>query len=82
MAKYRRKPFEVSAWRVGSLDEPFPDWLREERTFGPGDQYVEVHAMGTRMRANRGDWVVRDNETGGLCVCRHDFFMSAYEPAD
>lgn len=79
MGKYRKKPVVIEAWRIGSLDEPRPQWLIDSKdTRGGGDSYIEIHTLEGVMRGNRGDWIIRGVK-GELYPCKHDVFQATYE---
>lgn len=82
MARFRQKPIEIEAWRVGS-DEPKPDWLHEAWLnailFGNGADYYDIRSRAVTLRAERGDWVVRGID-GELRPCKPDVFTASFKP--
>lgn len=83
--KFRKKPVVIEAWRVGSLDEPQPHWMKDAHErgvlFGNGDSYVEIQTLEGRMRGDRGDWIIRGVK-GELYPCKPDIFNATYEPVE
>jgi hypothetical protein len=76
--KFRKKPVEVEAWRVGSFD-PRPDWVKFE--FGCGVEYGVIRTLEGDMRAERGDWIIRGVK-GEIYPCKPDIFEMTYEPVE
>ena len=81
MQKFRKKPVEIEAWRIGSMTAQ-PDWLHEAHNrgilFGNGDDYFEIVTLEGKMRGNRGDWIIRGVK-GELYPCKPDIFDMTYE---
>lgn len=82
--KYRKKPVEVEAWRIGSRS-PYPDWLRkameEEKVvalLGKADVAYVIATLEGEMRANRGDWIIQGIK-GELYPCKDNIFRATYE---
>jgi hypothetical protein len=82
VSRFRKKPVEIEAWRIGSLDEPRPDWLRGNPVVrGNGESYIEIETLEGTMRGNRGDWIIRGVQ-GELYPCRADIFEQTYEAVE
>lgn len=82
MGKFRKKPVEIEAWQIGSL-EPKPTWLiaalNAGKLYGNGDDYYEIRTLEGKMRGERRDWVIRGVE-GELYPCKPNIFNKTYEP--
>jgi len=94
MARYRKRPVEIDAWRAPSFDDDdfpgqLPDWLAEAADAGDvrvlmvpprGVEFVIGTLEGT-MRADVGDWLIRGIE-GEIYPCKPGIFAQTYEPID
>lgn len=69
MARYRRRPAEVEAWKIGS-DEPMPEWVRKHLTAFPRIE---------RSYTGKGVWLVLDC-WGSVRYRTHHQFAQDYEP--
>ena len=86
MARYRKKPVEIEAIRwdgqnikqiwdafgAGEIYGPTPDLDRD---------YLEIHTLEGRMRADIGDWIVR-GIAGELYPVKPDIFAATYEAVE
>ena len=79
MAKYRKKPVVIEAFRLG-YDEP-PKWFYEsDRLDGIyEDGSADIRTLEGVMRANKGDWVIKGVK-GEIYPCKDDIFRATYEP--
>ncbi|MFZ4580448.1 MAG: hypothetical protein ACOYOB_18845 [Myxococcota bacterium] len=84
MAKFRKKPVVIEAFRYGHDDSP--DWMEEALE----KEFARVHESPARiaidtpegtMTARRGDWVIRGIH-GEIYPCKHEIFQATYEPAE
>ena len=81
MAKFRKKPVVIEAWRIGSFD-PKPEWLADAANiYGSGVDYLEIETLEGKMRGNRGDWIIRGVK-GELYPCKPDIFAATYEAVE
>lgn len=89
MAKYRKKPVVIEAFRLGV--DPMPDWFCDARTrnevvtHGTENDwrslaFANIHTREGVMVANREDWVIQGVK-GELYPCKPDIFEATYEPA-
>lgn len=83
--RYRKKPVEVRAWKIG-LDGQGPDWVREAFDGGridwcPAGEGIYINTLEGRMKANIGDMLI-EGVTGELYGCRADIFAATYEPVE
>lgn len=89
MAKYRKKPIVIEAFRLGV--DPMPDWFCDARTRnevitygGKNDRrsltHANINTLEGVMRADREDWVIRGVK-GEIYPCKPDIFAATYEPA-
>lgn len=76
MGHYRKKPIVVEAWQLGSK-EPRPEWCKWD--YGNGADYAEILTLEGKMRAERGDWIIRGVQ-GELYPCKPDIFAATYDP--
>ena len=87
--KYRKKPVEVDAFRYGI--DPTPMWFvfaayagKIETTAVTYDganvakTYAEIKTVAGWMRANKGDYIIR-NAAGELYPCKERIFKQTYE---
>lgn len=85
MAKFRKKPVEIEAFRFGR-DKP-PVWWREAVDKevaiifnGMSDNaFASIETLEGIMNARRGDWIIRGVK-GDLYPCKPDIFEATYEP--
>lgn len=75
MARYRKKPVEVEAFRLG-YDEP-PEWA-----ISVGDMFdgsvCQIATLEGVMIANKGDYVIKGVQ-GELYPCKPDIFEQTYD---
>ncbi len=82
MAKYRKKPVIIEAFRYG-IEEP-PDWFRgvdgvwETVEYGTPIKWCEIMTPEGKMRGERGDWIIRGIQ-GELYPCKNEIFEQTYE---
>jgi hypothetical protein len=85
MAKFRKKPIEIAAFRLGV--DPWPDWAWQLVTtndiiiHGEWDHltHADVRTLEGVMRAIRGDWLIQGVK-GEVYPCKPDIFKATYEP--
>lgn len=82
MTRYRKKPVEVEAWKVGS-DEPMPEWLESAMDDGTAKPYRNgywwlIKTLEGDLRANAGDYIIQGVK-GELYPCKPDIFEQTYE---
>ncbi len=90
MAKYRKKPVLVNAWKVADLlysanrdwsalpDRIVQAYNSSEVVFG--DVFISVTTMEGRMRAASTDMLI-EGVKSELYPCKPDIFEATYEPA-
>ena len=85
--KYRKKPIEVEAFRLGH--DPMPDWLFERDAAKcpslvfDGRKYKKL-VIGTPegdMTAHNGDYIIRGVK-GEIYPCKADIFEMTYEKVE
>lgn len=90
MAAYRKRPFEIEAFRLGH-DEP-PYWALSASVSSPerfdpyidlrdGWDYIHVSTPEGPMAAYKGDWLIQGIH-GELYPCKHDIFTETYDPVN
>ncbi len=85
MAKYRKKPVEIHAHRLGDEWGPdsMPIWegvMKKTivlRMDGP-KPHATIHTLEGVMRAEMGDWIIR-GVLGEFYPCKPDVFEKIYE---
>lgn len=81
MTRYRKKPVEVEAWRIGSR-EAYPDWLMkavEDETALIGvDGHWLIKTLEGDHIGNIGDYIIQGIK-GELYPCKPDIFEQTYE---
>lgn len=85
MAKYRKKPVVVDAWKIVpiDIDSIIPRWLfhamADHRVNEHEDGY-SIQTLEGEMIASPGDYIIRGVQ-GELYPCKPDIFEATYEPA-
>lgn len=85
MAKYRKKPVVIEAWKfISGLDIP-PSWFTDDEnnsigmdSFGP---FISIKTLEGTMLGRSGDWIIRGVQ-GEIYPCKPNIFAETYEPAD
>jgi hypothetical protein len=82
--KYRKKPVEIVAHRIG--DDGWPDEIwdgvnRNEIILHMSDNHphVEIKTLEGVMRGELGDWIIRGVQ-GEFYPCKPDIFEATYDP--
>jgi hypothetical protein len=96
MAKFRKKPVVVEAFRMGI--DPIPDWFMDEvtkrkivlRSTMPENVHYEcrehfetsceIETLEGTMVGNYGDFIIQ-GVNGEIYPCKPDIFEKTYEPA-
>lgn len=80
MAKYRKKPIEVEAFRVG-----YEPWKKLSKwcnggIIRDGHAYhsIIISTPEDRIRADKGDWIIKGIK-GEFYPCKPDIFEATYE---
>jgi len=91
MAKYRKKPVVIEAFRLGN--DPMPDWFCDARTrndvitygkktyhdpFEENLSHAVIRTLEGDHRADIGDYVIKGVK-GELYPCKPDIFHITYE---
>lgn len=94
MAKFRKKPVEVEAMRFDGTFESWDaiiNWANAEIAntrqwlHGDGDGHLVVPTREGEMRADAGDWIIREpfaTDDRHYYPCKPDIFEATYEPAE
>lgn len=77
MAKFRKKPVVIEAWR-NVLEDAMPEWVKGA-IFEVHDGALIIPTLEGDMRADIGDWVIRGVK-GEVYPCKPDIFAATYEP--
>lgn len=76
--KYRKKPVVIEArqyTRNGLEAEQVAEWCNGQQD----DDGLSIETKDGVMRANYGDWVIKDVQ-GEFYPCKPDIFAQTYEP--
>ena len=89
MAKYRKKPIEVEAFRIGI--DYIPDWFMNKVStneiilYGKSsgfkhydDTNCDIKTLEGVMHANYGDYIIK-GVNGEIYPCKPDIFKKTYE---
>lgn len=87
MAKYKKKPVEVEAFKFGV--DNMPDWFMDKITdktvtlhymgkLYPQEGYCEIKTLEGVMLGNIDDYIIRGVQ-GELYPCKPDIFEQTYE---
>lgn len=95
MAKYRKKPVIVEAFKMGI--DPIPDWFmdkvtanevilhsvpfHESRPHNYGQTYCDIMTLEGTMRGDYGDYIIKGVQ-GEIYPCKPDIFEQTYEPVE
>lgn len=89
MSRYRKKPVEIIAHRIGDDDWPDETWegvnrneivLHLDRVNRTVVGHVEIATLQGVMRGEVGDWIIR-GVVGEFYPCKPDIFAATYEAA-
>lgn len=84
MAKYRKKPVVIDAWRVPARGEAPSEELvylvQENDWFGNGEGIL-IQTLEGDMLARPNDWIIR-GVNGEFYPCKPDIFEKTYEPEE
>jgi len=72
--KYRKKPIEVMAFRIGH--DKFPEWIN---TYDINGNLVPANIF--HLYDRKGDWITKD-EHGEYDIIKHDIFIATYEAVE
>lgn len=95
MAKYRKLPVEIEAFRMGI--DPRPDWFQDKVSeneitthlvdvdmndgpFGFNETYCMIKTLEGVMRGDYGDYIIKGIK-GEIYPCKPDVFEQTYELA-
>lgn len=91
MAKYRKKPVVIDAFRLAHHE--MPDWFlgrkatneitthNEDGRWRGGPDYALINTLEGQMRAEAGDYIIKGVK-GDIYPCKPDIFEATYEPAE
>lgn len=85
MAKYRKKPVVIDAFRLPQQDEEvgseFHDWCAEVGFFNwasDRDGSLEIPTLEGTLTASPGDWIIKGVK-GEFYPCKPDIFTMTYD---
>lgn len=83
-SRYRKKPVEIVAHRIG--DDGWPDEIWEGVNnniiilhMDETPKHVTIKTLEGEMRGELGDWIIRGIK-GEFYPCKPDIFAATYEP--
>ena len=82
--KYRKKPIEIEAFRLGF--ECIPDWCMKKvvdgeiHIYGEPDK-ADIKTLEGVMTANFGDFIIKGVK-GEIYPCKADIFYATYEESE
>lgn len=84
--RFRRKPVEIEAIRWDGSEEvqrEIVNWADGAVSGWIDDRYfLEVRTPKGRMRADEGDWIIRDIACGIFYACEAKIFDATYEAVE
>ena len=92
MAKYRKKPVEIEAFKF--YVDGMPDWFMDKvsstevtlrkcnhNRYDIREAYCEIQTLEGVMIANGGDYIIKGVQ-GEVYPCKSDIFHATYEPVN
>ena len=87
MNRFREKLLEIEAWQFNGDDrDAWPEWVKGHpytaihyAAVAPEPYQLSITSEEGEMRADIGDWLVRDPE-GKVSIVKADAFPALYEP--
>lgn len=80
MAKYRKKPVVIDAFKLGT--DEVPDWAHDSTDFVLlNDGSASTRTLEGTLRAEIGDYVIQGVK-GEIYPCRADIFEATYDAAE
>lgn len=88
MAKFRKKPVVIEAFRLGH--DQWPEWFHnahvrndvttynDDGRLSGGPDHADIHTLEGTMRADFGDWIIK-GVAQEMYPCKPDIFASTYE---
>jgi hypothetical protein len=83
MARFRKRPVEIDAFRL-PLSDAMPDWLAEAVASGKVRPYrggARIDTLEGLLTAASDDWIIRGVK-GELYSCKPDVFALTYEAVE
>lgn len=80
MAKFRKKPVVVEAWRWDGTTEQKdrPDWLNAAGAYLTFDTCLVIPTLEGELLASPDDWIIQGVK-GEIYPCKPDIFWQTYE---
>lgn len=80
MPRFRKKPVEIDAFRLGQNGQPTPApaWFGSPDPSSITENGIIIHTLEGGMLARWGDWIIK-GVNGELYPCRDDIFRKTYE---
>lgn len=80
MAKYRKKPVTIEAFRLGEQGKPTPapEWFGSPRSDRITNDGIIIPTLEGDMLARWGDWIIKGVQ-GEIYPCKNEIFRMTYE---
>lgn len=86
MARYRKKPVVIEAWKFSkeNYSKGAPDFIRAEKTVSLWSQYGgdviggEIETLEGEMQISEGDYIIK-GVNGEFYPCKPDVFAKTYD---
>ena len=81
--RYRKKPVEIEAFRLGIFPVPvwFKDKVSKNEIILHNDLTADINTLEGVMHANYGDFIIK-GVAGEIYPCKPDIFIATYEAVD
>ena len=80
MAKYRKKPVVIEAWRFHDEEDINAIYSALGDHIGTDGESVVIYTLEGAMTVSPGDYIIRGVK-GEFYPCKPDIFAATYEPA-
>lgn len=81
MPRFRKKPVEIDAFRLGVKGQPTPApaWFGSPDPSAITGDGILIRTLEGDMLARWGDWIIK-GVAGEIYPCRPDIFAATYDP--
>ena len=85
MAKFRKKPVVIEAWKLpekgANPSKSLLEFLHSNNILSDYDEGVSIPTLEGTMRGDPGDWIIKGVK-GEVYPCKPDIFEATYERVD
>lgn len=86
MAKYRKKPIVIDAYKLHAIDcSDCPQWLKDlfsnSELCEIHNNHIVIKTLEGQMRASKGDYIIRGIK-GEFYPCKSEIFEASYEEVE